>query len=771
MTITLPVLGLSIAALSADAPDPGRAPDAAREWFEDAKFGLFVHWGVYSLLGRGEWVMQNEKIPVAEYEKLPPKFNPTGFDPAEWVSIVKRAGQRYITITSKHHDGFCMWGTKQTKYNIADGTPYGKDVLQMLSDECRRQGIKLFFYHSHLDWHHPDYYPRGSTGQHAGRPDSGDWHRYLDHMDKQLEELCSPPYEAAGIWFDGWWDKLDADWRLARTYSTIHRLRPQALIGNNHHVAPFPGEDFQMFEQDLPGHNTAGFNTAGVSRMPLETCRTMNNSWGYSKGDKGYRPLAQQIRYLVDAVGLGSNLLLNVGPTPEGKIPPEAVEILLGMGRWLEENGEAIYGTRQGPWAPSKLGYALRKGRRAYFHLVEWPEGGALVLPKVEGLARAALLRGGKPLDVAMDAGAIRIAVPESARDPVDTIIALDFDRDLPPGPVAVPPQRVPVAGDAVTLVASQGEASGRIRLEGPPKEAFGFWTDAKDSVAWRIEAAEAGEYDISITFACDKGSGGSEVEVACGESRARAKVHETGDWASFVTVPVGLLRVPKGPAEITVRALSKPGSAAGVMNLRSLVLERGFVSLFDGKTLEGWKGAVDGYGVEGGAIFAKPTSGGNLYTAREYADFTLRLEIRLERRSNNGIGIRTPEKGDAAYVGMEIQVLDDPTYEKEIQPWQRHGSAYGIVPAEPGHLRPTGEWNVEEITAKGRRLTVRLNGAVIVDDDLDRALEELKRKDEKLWKSHIEGARREKGRICFCGHGARVDFRNIRLKDLAEGK
>src|SRR5450755_867180 len=143
----------------------------SRQWFQDAKFGLFIHWGVYSVLGRGEWVMNQEKIPIVEYEKLAPKFNPVKFDAAEWVGMAKSAGQRYITITSKHHDGFAMFGTKQTKWNIVDATPYAKDVLKPLSEECRRQGVKLFFYHSHLDWHNPDYFPRGSTGKTAGRPE------------------------------------------------------------------------------------------------------------------------------------------------------------------------------------------------------------------------------------------------------------------------------------------------------------------------------------------------------------------------------------------------------------------------------------------------------------------------------------------------------------------------------------------------------------------------------------------------------------------------
>ena len=206
-----------------------------REWFQDAKFGLFIHWGVYSTMAGGgdkgiaEWIMNQKQIPILQYEKLPAFFNPTQFDPAEWVSTVKKAGMKYITITSKHHDGFAMFDSQISDYNIVDRTPYGKDVLKMLKDECDKQGVKLFFYHSQLDWHHPDYYPRGRTGQgYTGRPESGDWNKYIDYMNTQLTELLTNYGEVGGIWFDGMWDQWDANWRLDETYSLIHKLQPGA---------------------------------------------------------------------------------------------------------------------------------------------------------------------------------------------------------------------------------------------------------------------------------------------------------------------------------------------------------------------------------------------------------------------------------------------------------------------------------------------------------------------------------------------------------------
>src|SRR5205085_9363103 len=179
-TFTLAIAFLAIG--SAQTYKPSESNLKARQWFQDSKFGLFIHWGVYSVFGDGEWVMNNKKMAIADYEPLAAKFNPTEFDAAEWVSLAKAAGMKYITITSKHHDGFAMFATKQNKWNIVDATPYKKDPLKMLADECRRQGLKLFFYHSQLDWHHPDYFPRGRTGANAGRPESGDFNRYLDFM-------------------------------------------------------------------------------------------------------------------------------------------------------------------------------------------------------------------------------------------------------------------------------------------------------------------------------------------------------------------------------------------------------------------------------------------------------------------------------------------------------------------------------------------------------------------------------------------------------------
>jgi Alpha-L-fucosidase len=399
---------------------------AAREWFQDAKFGLFIHWGVYSVRGQGEWVMNKEKISIADYEPLAAQFNPTAFDPDEWVRMAKDAGMRYITITSKHHDGFAMWATKQTRWNVVDATPYRRDVLRQLADACAREGIKLFFYHSHLDWYHPDYFPRGRTGHASGRPETGDFNRYLDFMDAQLEELLTSYGPIAGIWFDGVWDKPDADWRLDRTYALIHRLQPAALIGNNHHLAPNDGEDFQMFEKDLPGQNRSGYSpNAKIGALPLETCETINGAWGYNASDKRFKSTRDLIHYLVRAAGSNANFLLNVGPKPSGEIQSEFRERLFEIGAWLREHGEAIYGTRGGPMPSRAWGVSTQNDTHVYLHILDWPDQ-LLPLPAGIRVKNPRLFGSNRPIEITSVGDSVVLHLPEPTTDSHDRIVVWD---------------------------------------------------------------------------------------------------------------------------------------------------------------------------------------------------------------------------------------------------------------------------------------------------------------------------------------------------------
>jgi alpha-L-fucosidase len=319
---------------------------------------------------------------------------------------------RYVTITSKHHDGFAMFGSKLTDWNVVDRTPYRKDVLKLLADECHKQGIKLFFYYSQLDWRHPDYFPRGRTGREAGRPEQGEWNRYLDYMDGQLRELLTGYGPIGGIWFDGWWDKPEADWRLAKTYALIHELRPDALIGSNHHQRPFPGEDFQMFEKDLPGGKTAEFNKdSEIGELPLETCETINGAWGFNLTDRRYKSTRDLVRYLM----------------PSGKIQPEFVERLRAIGDWLAKYGESVYGTRGGPIPPRPWGVTTRKGSTVYVHAFDVADPGLLVPSLPRPVRAARFLKDGRAAKVTPTPQGLLIAIPPEVVDELDTVIALEL--------------------------------------------------------------------------------------------------------------------------------------------------------------------------------------------------------------------------------------------------------------------------------------------------------------------------------------------------------
>jgi alpha-L-fucosidase len=409
----------------------------ARAWFQEARFGMFVHWGVYSVLGDGEWVMNNQNISIEEYGKLPSFFNPIDFNPSEWVSLVKASGMKYITITSRHHDGFSMFDSKVTDYDIVDRTPYGKDVLKALADECRKQGIKLFFYYSLLDWKRDDYFPRGRTGTGIQGRGQGNWDDYISFMKAQLKELLTNYGEIGGIWFDGHWDQKEWDgkrfgkekvnWKYEEIYRMIHELQPQALIGNNHHIGVIDGEDFQMFEKDLPGKNTTGWGTAldQVGSVPLEVCETINGSWGFNLQDRKHKTDKELIHYLIKAAGHGSNLLLNVGPMPNGKIQPKHQKSLKSIGAWLKDNGFSIYGTQKGPIPPNEDFVSTQKGKTVYLHLLNPDldiihiENGPVKIKSIKHIDSQ------KKLSFRNDKFGLVIDVSTLSKDPIDTLIEI----------------------------------------------------------------------------------------------------------------------------------------------------------------------------------------------------------------------------------------------------------------------------------------------------------------------------------------------------------
>ncbi|MCX2573555.1 alpha-L-fucosidase [Pedobacter sandarakinus] len=428
---------LYFTSLKAQQYQPSAANLQQRQWFADAKFGLFIHWGPFSIPGSGEWVMNDRKLKVANYTNLKDFFNPIAFNAAEYVSIAKNAGMKYITLITRHHDGFSMWDTKYSDFNIMN-TPYKKDIVKMIADECHKQGIKLYLYYSLLDWRRDDYpHETGKTGQNTGRKGKGDYASYLQFMKNQLTELLTNYGEIGGIWFDGHWDQTAPegekdrssriDWKYDELYGLIHRLQPQCMIGNNHHLSPFSGEDFQMFERDLPGENKSGlsFQTAS-DQLPLETCETISDSWGYNLSDTRYKSDKELIHMLVKASSLGANLLLNIGPMPSGKIQPEFQDRLAKIGAWLKINGESIYGTKAGFLKPTKSWSMTQKANKIFLHFLDNTNDPVTFEPTgFKKIIKAYRLDGGDPVKINFKNGKYEFVNPNS-NPTVDDVVVLE---------------------------------------------------------------------------------------------------------------------------------------------------------------------------------------------------------------------------------------------------------------------------------------------------------------------------------------------------------
>ena len=398
------VMLLAVSQLSAQGYKPTAENIKAREEFADARFGIFIHWGIYSMFAQGEWYMQNAGLNRDEYAKAADAFYPHRFNAEEWVKAIKGAGAKYICFTTRHHDGFSMWDTEQSEFNIVDATPFGRDIVKELAEACQKHGIKLHFYYSHIDWLRDDY-PRGRTARNVtGRDETKiDWAHYYDFMNRQVTELLTNYGPIGAIWFDGLWDH-DEDvtpfnWQLEEQYAMIHKLQPSCLIANNHHITPFEGEDIQIFERDLPGENTHGLSGQDISPLPLETCQTMNGMWGYKIIDQNYKSAETLIRYLVSAAGKGANLLLNVGPQPNGELPAAALERMKAMGEWLAVYGKTIYNAEAGDVKQQQWGCTTRHGEKLYVHIFEL-EDEMLYLPLECKVADAKVFVSGEPVKV-----------------------------------------------------------------------------------------------------------------------------------------------------------------------------------------------------------------------------------------------------------------------------------------------------------------------------------------------------------------------------------
>jgi alpha-L-fucosidase len=411
--------------------------DARMAWWRNARFGMFIHWGAYSAAAGkyngkdtySEYVMNEAQIPAAEYMKLAAGLKPADFNVARVVSLAKEAGMKYLVITSKHHDGFCLWDSKYTDFDLSGSTGYKQDLLRQFSDECRKQGVTFCLYYSVMDWAHPDYLPRRGWDK---RPtDTADFQKYVDYLKNQVSELISNYGPLGVIWFDGEWEKTWTAQYGNDLYNYIRNLQPCVIINNRvskgrkgmkgvYDPNIFAG-DFGTPEQLIPA--------TGLS-YDWETCMTISENWGYVERDKKIKSYTDLIRKLIDTASKGGNFLLDIGPKPDGSVRQEDIDRLTAIGRWMQTNSDSIYGTSASIFPALKFGKSTTKENTIYLHIFDWPADSKLRIPALISLPKSVyvLSERDKKLEITSSAGEFIITLPRVAPDPAVTVIALEFD-------------------------------------------------------------------------------------------------------------------------------------------------------------------------------------------------------------------------------------------------------------------------------------------------------------------------------------------------------
>ena len=414
--------------------------DARMAWWRDARFGMFIHWGLYAVpagswngqrvAGIGEWIMARATVPVAEYEPLARQFNPTRFDADEWVRIAKDAGMKYIIITSKHHDGFAIFDSKVSRYDILDASPYKRDAIKALGAAARRAGLKFGVYYSIMDWHHPDAQAPSFPDYNSRTKTNPGFGRYVEtYMKPQLRELLTQYPEIDVLWFDGEWIPDWSDEQGHALEAWLRAMRPSLIINNRvghsrrgmsgmSARADAPG-DFGTPEQEVPAE--------GLPGVDWETCMTMNDTWGFKTYDDNWKDTRTLVRTLVDVASKGGNFLLNVGPTAQGLIPPQSVSRLREVGEWMRANGESIYGTRVSPYGLPAWGRYTAKGSTVYAHVFDWPRDRKLTLTGVkEKPARVYLLADKQPLAVEQTDAGFVVELPAVPPSRIASVLVLE---------------------------------------------------------------------------------------------------------------------------------------------------------------------------------------------------------------------------------------------------------------------------------------------------------------------------------------------------------
>lgn len=538
------------------------------KWWREARFGMFIHWGVYSVpagfyhdrpvAGIGEWIMNRAKIPVSEYRAFAQQFNPAQYDPDAWVRLAREAGMKYIVITSKHHDGFGLFDSKVTNWNVVASTPYGKDLLKPLADACHKHGIKLGFYYSQAqDWNHPG---GAAAGGHWDPSQEGDMDAYLRNIAvPQVRELLTNYGPVSVLWWD---TPVNMNAERAAQLTPLLNLQP-GLITNNRLGGNVPG-DFSTPEQYIPA--------TGLPGKDWETCMTMNDTWGFKRDDTHWKSAETLIRNLIDIASKGGNYLLNVGPTSEGLIPQPSVERLKQIGRWMKTNGETIYGTQASPFRRLPWGRctARRESGRTtlYLHVFQWPADGSLKIPGLKNRVRSAslLMPGGSnlPVEKAADGAAV-VRVPTAAPDPISTTVVLQIEG----APEVDQTPMQPAANGSFTLLAPDGVIHGsQLQLENKKRRDYlGFWTDPQEWVEWPIQIVRPGRFRVTVEVAT---VGSSGFELSAGGQKLMGSAPKTGSYETFQTVEVGILELAAGTTTLAVRPVS---SGWNPINLAKVVL------------------------------------------------------------------------------------------------------------------------------------------------------------------------------------------------------
>jgi alpha-L-fucosidase len=462
---------LLLISVTASWASGGPDKDVRMKWWREARLGMFIHWGLYSIpagkwgdkTNYGEWIREEAHIPVGEYEHFRDQFNPVDFDANKWVKMAKDAGFKYIVITTKHHDGFCLFDSKYTDWDIAH-TPFKRDIMKEMADACHRQGIKICWYHSIMDWHEPDYLPRRSWEE-ADRPvDGANFDRYDDYLRNEVTELLTNYGPIGVMWFDGQWESTWSDKYGKPLYDLCRKLQPNVIV--NDRVSQHGNEvldsesetlgDFTTPEQYIP--------PTGLPGVDWETCMTMNDHWGYNAYDPAWKSNETLIRNIVDVASKGGNYLLNIGPMSNGEFPPQAVERLNAIGQYMKVNGSAVYDTTASvfenlPWGRSTT-KRVGGSTTLFLHVFDWPKDGVLRVPGIGNNPRRALILGGGTVRVTRDENDLLIHVPQTAPGPYSSTVALTVTGDpiIYQTPKIVAPATILVKSLDVKIDANRGQ-------------------------------------------------------------------------------------------------------------------------------------------------------------------------------------------------------------------------------------------------------------------------------------------------------------------------